>query len=72
MPPTGSFGGWFGFPPFNGLFLSLSVDFCKLSSYSQTGRPGTTRSVPTSYFGPVRGIRASCGIVWGLVWVFTL
>ena len=24
---TGSFGGWFGFSPFNGMFLSLSVIF---------------------------------------------
>ena len=72
MPPTGSLGGWFGFSPFNGLLLSLSVDFCKLSSYSQTGRPGTMRSAPKSYIGPVRGVCASYGIVWGLVWVFTL
>ena len=71
VPPTGSFGGWFGFSPFNGLFSTLS-DFRKLSSYSQTGRPGTTRSVPTSYIDPVRGVRASYGVVWGLVWVFTL
>ena len=27
VPPTGSLGGWFGFSPFNGLFLSLSVIF---------------------------------------------
>ena len=72
VPPTGSFGGWFWFSPFSGLFLSLSVDFCKLSSYSQTGRPGTTRLVPTSYISPVRGVHASYGIAWGLVWVFTL
>ena len=61
-----------GFSPFNGLFLSLSVDFCKLSSYSQIGRPAITRSVCTSYIGPVRGVRASYGAVHGLVWIFTL
>ena len=72
VPPTGSFGGWFGFSPFNDLFLSLSVDFYKLSSYFQTGRPRTTRLVPTSYIGPVRGVRAPYEVVWGVVWVFTL
>ena len=72
MPPTGSLGGWFGFSPFNGLFLSLNVDFCKLSSYSQIGRPGTMRSVRTSYIGPVRGVRASYEVVWGLILAFTL
>ena len=72
MPPTGSLGGWFGFSPFNGLFLSLNVDFCKLSSYSQIGRPGTMRSVRTSYIGPVRGVRASYGTVFRLFYVFTI
>ena len=27
MPPTGSFGGWFGFSPFNGVFLSFFFFF---------------------------------------------
>ena len=58
VPSTRSFGGWFGISPFNGLFLSKCF-FCKLSSYSKTGRPGTTRSIPASYIGPVRGVRAS-------------
>ena len=43
----------------NGHVFKSKCDFCKLSSYSQTGRPETTRSVPTSYIGPVRGVRAS-------------
>ena len=60
VPPTGSFGGWFGFSPFHDLFIT-KCDFCKLSSYSQTGRPETTRSVLTSYIGPVRGVCASYG-----------
>ena len=71
MPPTGSFGGWFGFSPFNGLFSSLSVIFANYRHTLKPGDPGLRRSVPTSYIGPVRGVRASYGVVWGLVWVFT-
>ena len=60
----GVVGGWFGFSPFNGLFLSFSFEFCKLSSYSQIGRSGTTRSVPIIYIGPVRGVRASYIVIF--------
>ena len=37
------------------MFLALSLFFANL--------PGTTRSVPTSYIGPVRGVHASYGVV---------
>ena len=74
VPLTGSFGGWFGFSPFKGFFLKIkSMIFCKLSSYSQIGRPATMRSVRTSYIGSVRG--CSCllrGLFGGLIWAFTL
>ena len=72
MPPTGSFGGCFEFSPSNAMFLSLSVEISKLPSYSQTGRPATAGSVPTSYVGPVGGVGATHGAVRGLFRVFTL
>ena len=60
-----------GFNPLRPVFKFM-CDFCKLSSDSQTERPGTTRSVTTSYIGPVRAVRASYGVIWGIVWVFSL
>ena len=87
VPPTGSFGGWFGFSPFNGMFLCfsnlrrLSVIFGPVRNYGTIilwhvfnrffrDPIGTTPSVPTSHIGPVRGVRASYGVVWGLVYGF--
>ena len=65
--------GWAlrGFPS-NGTFSSLSLDFLKLSSYSQIGGPVTTRSVPASYIGPVRGDRSPKGAIWGALRGFAL
>ena len=40
MPLTGSFGDWFVFSPFNGLFLSLSVIFANYSHMLKPGDPG--------------------------------
>ena len=37
VPPTGSFGGGFGFSPLNGLFSSLSVIF---ANYHHTLKSG--------------------------------
>ena len=72
VPPTGSFGGCFQFSPSNAMFLSISLDLWKLSSYSPTGRPAAARSVPKSYIGPVGVVGATHGAVRGLFWVFTL
>jgi len=47
------------------MFLSLNLNICKLSSYSQTGCPVMARSVPMSYIGPVRAVGASHGAVRG-------
>ena len=72
VPLRGRLGAGSGFHPLNGLFSSLSVIFLQIIvGHSQTVSLGTTRSVPTSYIGPVRGVRASYGVVWGLVRVFT-
>ena len=65
MPPTGLFGGYFVFSPSNVLFLSLSLEICKLSSYSQTGSPATAGSGPRSYIGPVGGVGAPHGAIVG-------
>ena len=40
MPPTGSFGGWFGFSAFNGVFSSLSVIFINSGHTLKPGVPG--------------------------------
>ena len=69
---TMPFEGCFDFSPSNAMFLSLSLEICKLPSYSQTGSPATAGSVPTSYIGPVGGVGATHGDVRGLFWVFTL
>ena len=65
MPPMGTFGGCFEFSPSNAMF-SLSLEICKLPSYSQTGSPAAARSVPTSYIGPVGGVGDHHGAVRGL------
>ena len=63
MPPTGIFRGCFGFSPSNAMFLSLSLEICKLPSYSQTGSPAAAGSVPKSYIGAVGGVGATHGDV---------
>ena len=64
--------GLFRVSPSNAMFLSLSLEICKLSSYSQTGSPAAAGSVPTSYIGPVGGVGATHGAVRGLFRVLTL
>ena len=71
MTTTGPFGGCFEFSPSNAMFLSLSLEICKLPSYSQT-ESAAAGSVPTSYIGPVGGVGATHGAVRGLFRVFTL
>ena len=71
MPPTGPFGGCFEFSPSNAMFLSLSLEICKLSSYSQTGSPVAAGSVPLSYIGPVGGVSATHGDRSGVVFGFS-
>ena len=39
VPPTGSFGGRFGFSLFNGMFLSLSVIFANYHHTLKSGDP---------------------------------
>ena len=46
--------------------------FTNLRRKLKSGDPGLRESVPISYIGPVRGVRDSYGVVWGLFWVFTL
>ena len=41
-------------------------------SYTPTEIPVTTRSVPTSHIGPVRGVRDSYGTVLRMFYVFTI
>ena len=72
VPPTGSFGGWFGFSPFNGLISSLSVILANYRHTLKPGDPGLRGQFLQVKNGLVRGVRASYGVVWVLVWVFTL
>ena len=61
MPPTGSFGGWFEFSPFNGLFLSLSVILANYRYTLKSGDPGLRDQflqvtlVPCELFVPPTG-----------------
>jgi len=71
VPLTGPFGGCFGFSPTNAMFLCLSLEICKLSSYSQIDSPVIARSVPTSYVGPVGGVGATHGAIRGQCHVFS-
>ena len=67
MPPTGPFGGYFEFSPSNAMFLSLSLEICKLSSYSQTESPVAARGqflrvtlVPWEVLVPPTGLFGGC------------
>ena len=71
MPPTGPFGGVSSFHPLTPCFC-LSLQICKLPSYSQTRSPAAAGSVPTSYIGPMGGVGATHGNVRGLFRVLTL
>ena len=61
MPLTGSFGGWFGFSPFNDMFLSLSVIFANFRHNLKLGDPGLRGQflqvtlVPCEVFVPLTG-----------------
>ena len=61
MPPTGSFGGGFGFSPFNGFFLSLSVIFVTYHHIHKPGDPGLRGQflqitlIPCEVFSPLTG-----------------
>ena len=68
----GPFCGYFMYSPFDGMFLCLSLTFCKFMPYTQIGSPVTTWSVPTSNIGPARGVRDSYGTVLLLFLVFTI
>ena len=72
MAPTVPFGGCFEFSPSNAMFFSLSLEICKLSSYSQIVSPAAVGSFPTSYIGPMGGVGATHGDVPGLFRDLTL
>ena len=72
MTLTGPFYDFFTFSPFDDLFLRLSRIIYKFTSYTLTGSPVTTRSVPTSHIDPVRGACDSNGTVLCLFFIFTL
>ena len=68
VPPTGSFGGWFGFSPFNGLFLSLSVIFANYRHTLKPGDPGLRGQflqvtlLPYEVFVPPMGSMGGVGL----------
>lgn len=49
----------------NGIFSSLSVNILKIGSFSQTGVPVTTRSVPRVTLVPYEMLTPLTGTFWG-------